>query len=384
MHTISSFVFSALLLSSEALAAATTKSYVTCVTKNGPKSTSTIRTSSAVLTIPFYGFKFTTTTPQKTITPKPTTTTLSETTTLTTVLTLAQETDTISETTTISDTTTITETETTSTTSTSYFTSTSTPSTTIPATAGFIPIKSSIPNAAKRRAIAGKPNDAPVENALEERGAIQYNLLRKDGKDRCEPALYPTAVKCVGVVKVITTSTITKTARTRTVFATTPTSSVTTTFTETSTSTETPVRASTTLSFTDYTTSTVTETTTLTSSFSETQTVSAVAPTSTYYAACGSDNIITSINGGQPIGGARFASPDYFATLNNVPNAYECCVACINTPNCGGTYGYPGVCFLHMQSENVCSQNNVAYRLFTSGSASAFASNGYCGQNGLL
>jgi hypothetical protein len=49
----------------------------------------------------------------------------------------------------------------------------------------------------------------------------------------------------------------------------------------------------------------------------------------------------------------------------NVPTAYDCCVACINTLLCGGTVGYSseGVCFLHVQGGNTCSQSDQAYQL---------------------
>ena len=377
MHTLS--FLSGLALFVDAIAAGTTLSQIKCTTKVGPQSTSSVHTTTLALTIPLYFYQVTTLTPQATITPAATTTTISTTTTQTVVTTQTQLTDTFSTTSTVSVTNTITATETDSTTTTYTTTSTSTPSTTVPASAGFIPIQSSIPNSAQKR-------DADVledAHAVEERAAASstkpYHLYMQQGHMTCSPAAYPTAVTCAGLVEVISTSTITKTATTtHTNTASTPTSSTTTTITQIVTSTVTPIDASTTLSFTDTSTVSSTTTSTTTTTFSQTATVGAVAPTSTFYAACSANNIITTYQG-EFIEASYILASSY--TYNSASTAYDCCVTCITTTGCAGTYGAPEGCYLAM-GQGTCTQNGPAFGLvFGSSNYGIYASNGYCGQD---
>jgi len=386
MHLVSNLYVGALLLASEVGAAATTKSFVTCITKNGPKPVATVKTASRILTVPFYGFKFTTTTPTRVITPPPTTTTVTVTATSVTTETSTQETDTFSETVTTTDTIITTSTDLSSRTSSTIVTVTLSPVTTVAAPAGFQPVQSTFPNPAKRR--SNYPTeDVSNGSVLEERAQGGTRLFFKDGKAQCSPAVYPTAVTCAGIVKVITTSTITRTAKTKTVTASKPTSLATTTTTSITTTTLTPVRASTTLSFTTGTITTQTQVESTTTTSVATQTIEVVQPSSTYYAACGPDNVISKVGG-------NFIDVIGWNYLENTPGQgvqersartpYECCVSCINTPGCAGSIYVASLCYSISQTPGICSPDALGGRLFASGgqgqSENFFVSNGLCGR----
>jgi hypothetical protein len=169
-----------------------------------------------------------------------------------TTLTLPESTSTF----TITETNSFTETESVTavllTTTTSFTTTTLTgETTTIQPFAGFVPIETTIPNSQKKRqAIAGKPIDARARPDLVARAAApKYKITFNRGKKAtCSPAVYPAAVGCAGIVAVVTTKTITKTAsRTHTVIAPQPTTVLTTTSTVVVTLTITPDAASSTI-----------------------------------------------------------------------------------------------------------------------------------------
>jgi hypothetical protein len=383
MKLISTIFVSALLLTSEASPSATTKSFVTCITKNGPKPVATVKTTSRILTVPFYGFRFTTTTPTRVTTPAPTTTTVTVTWTSVSTLTSTQETDTFSETITTTDTITTTSTDLTSVTSSNTVTVTLSPVTTLAAPVGFQPVRASIPNSVKRRS-DNQSKDASNGSSLEKRAEGEITLFFKDGKAQCSPPVYPTAVTCAGIAKVITKSTITRTAKTKTVTASKPTSSVTTTTSFIRTTTLTPVRASTTLSFTTGTVITETQLQATTTTFSATQTVEVVQPSSTYYAACSSDNIISKVNGAfisniSYKGGIGGQSLQSLVTTS----PYECCASCMSAPGCSGSmYLQKGSrCFLLIQPPGLCSLDAIAGQVLGQGQAEAYiVSNGLCGR----
>lgn len=230
----------ALLLSLD-VAAASTVSFVKCTTGYGTKAVSPVKTASQVLTIPFPWFKVVTKTPETTVTPPAATETITAFATETDTTTLAQETDVITETvlqdTTEFQTSSVTEFET----ITVAEATTTTPTSTVtPLFANFLPIKSTVPNSAKKRDAEG--SDAALE---ERQAAVKYQITAKNGKPVFSPALYPTDVSCRGIVQVWSTSTITRIAKTtKTVEAATPTSTGTTTITNTVTSTVVPDPAS--------------------------------------------------------------------------------------------------------------------------------------------
>ncbi|KAF1925528.1 uncharacterized protein M421DRAFT_238222 [Didymella exigua CBS 183.55] len=253
MHFFTVTALLASLATPTVYAAATTKSFVACSTGYGPKSTSSLKTVSKILTLPLTATRITVVIPKATVTPKTTvTSTSTATSTSSTTLTLPQSTSVFTETLTNSFFETKSETVTVFTTSTTLTTTTDTGgTTTVAASAGFVSIESSIPNSQKkRRAIAGKPVDARAEMGLVDRAAPKKYHLKflPGGGVTVSPAFYPTAVGCGGFVAVITTKLITKTAaKTKTLTAPQPTSYVTSTSTEVTTATITPIVASTTV-----------------------------------------------------------------------------------------------------------------------------------------
>lgn len=369
-------IFPAFLLAARASAQVNTKSYVTCLTKQGAKSTSPVKTVSQVLTLPFYAYRITTSTPSVTTTPAPSTVTVSI--TDTTFVTTTLPADIYTFTTTSTEVQTEINTENTITTTTTTTTSTvfTTSTTTIAASAGFIPVESSIPGSLKRSANIPKP-------ALRERQTKpKYIFTSQKGKLVCSPAIYPQSVKCIGIVAIITTKILTRTATsTATTTAATPVFTSTASFSTTITVTITPDQATTTITVIE--SSTVTTTTTIagtTITQTQSQTVTQAAPQATYYAACANNNIITTIYGQGIISGG---SSEGLTTAQGFGNtAYDCCVTCLNTPGCGSslfrTDSNAPFCILQIPS-GACSQSNVAGYVIT-GSASNFAvSNGLCG-----
>ncbi|KAJ8111427.1 hypothetical protein OPT61_g5982 [Boeremia exigua] len=338
---------SALLLLGSASAQVSTKSLVTCITKQGPKSSASVKTVSAVLTIPWYALRVTTSTPSRTTTPATSTTIVTTTLTSSTTTTLPVETDTITTTSTETSTVSARTTTTIVSDSTVYTTITNTETTTIAASAGFIPIESRISNSQKRHT-----EEDVSSPALERQQGQQLKLLVKNGRPAFEPVCYPQSVKCAGIVAVITTSIRTKTASTtRVVTAPTPIATATTTVTTSTIITEIPPRASSTV--TAYTTITLTSTSTFTETSTNvvSATVSVAAPKATYYAACAENNVISTING-QGIDQAANRGGT-FSYASDTPSAYDCCVIGLNTPNCAGTFWFSqgqGQCFVSIQN----------------------------------
>ncbi|KAJ4368366.1 hypothetical protein N0V83_006723 [Neocucurbitaria cava] len=107
---LASLLLPALLVLPGVFAQVTTKSFVTCITKQGPTATASVKTTSKVLTIPLYGARATTVTPKTTVTPAARTSTLSVTVTSTTTFTNPQSTGTITSTSTSTNTIIITST----------------------------------------------------------------------------------------------------------------------------------------------------------------------------------------------------------------------------------------------------------------------------------
>ena len=384
MHLSPAFFAGALLLAFEASATATTKSYVTCITKQGPKPVATVKTTSRILTVPFYGFKFTTKTPTYVVTPPPVTATVTVTATSVMTETHTQETDTFSETVTTTDTVLTTSTDITRVTDTATLTITlAAATTTVVPPFQFQPIQSTFPN--RKRRSASIPEVASNESALEERGQAQRIIFNKGRKPTCEPPVYPQGVACVGIAKVISTSTITRTAkRTTTVTTSAPTSSVTTTITEVSTTTLTPVRAATTVTVDYYTaiTQTIVEPSTITTV--TTQTIEVAAPASTFYAACGADNFISSTNG-------QVSSQILTNGLSQqsvvAGSIYGCCAACISTFACVGSVfqvvNGQSYCYFFTRNSGACAPASLGGQIILQDGTpdgSVLLSNGICGK----
>lgn len=76
-----------------------------------------------------------------------------------------------------------------------------------------------------------------------------------------------------------------------------------------------------------------------------------VPAASTVYAACATDNVVDSANGGLPISGVSIGPyPEdnpQFNTVANITDAYDCCVACqTDSGDCGGYLYSTGSCML--------------------------------------
>jgi hypothetical protein len=145
-----------------------------------------------------------------------------------------------------------------------------------------------------------------------------------------------------------------------------------------------PIDASTTLteSATTEITTTATASSTLTTTIATTSTI--LAPLATFYAACDTNNRVSTING-SPITN----SIDYNGfTVSASDSAYNCCVSCIQSATCGASwfldsylYGPANQCYMFAYSSS-CSGSTADAKLLTDDGSGATltASNGYCGQ----
>lgn len=313
-----------------------------------------------------YATKTVTSTSKITRHPRPTTKTVIVVRTIKKTTTLPQVTDTFSTTSTAYTTTT----ETQSTTLTDTVTETKTeeiaPSTSyIPASAGFTPIHSVYPTS--------QPIKRDLLDARHKAPAKPQPTCVKPGDLKCRTTSYKTVTK-----KTVTRwKTSVVTARRQT-----STKSRTNTITTTISVLPSPAKATATFS----TTSTVAETTTSTAIVAATTTTSTdviVGPTPTAYAACGPDNILGQVNGAWvdilwldgsvPGGGSVY--------LGNKASAYDCCVACLNTPDCAGAAYLSGSC-VALKPDVSCDGSAVSgnFDASTRSDPGWRVSNGYCGQ----
>jgi len=314
-------------------------------------------------------------TPSTTVTPS--TTTLTASTTLTGTVTASVITDTYTITPTDTETsyttTTITETDTESDTSTLYSTTTST--TTVNPPDGFIyPTPTLGGKKLKRDLMVRRPAPEVQKRA---------NGLALPNYKQPKSPVYAQKVVCLRIVESIVPYTKTATATSTTTYtASTPSTTVTQTFS--ATSTVTLPDANVTITAPDSTTTTtsmvtVTTTTTTTTVFTVSVTVTATA---TYYAACGPQNLVSM----DPSGGLLTLSGfDYStATYQAIDSTYDCCVACLTSPNCAGSTSYSNSGNLYCAIINLgtcpANQNQQAYMYasYDSGETNTF-SNGLCG-----
>lgn len=72
-------------------------------------------------------------------------------------------------------------------------------------------------------------------------------------------------------------------------------------------------------------------------------------PTATFYAACAADNLVSELynspigeNGNLTLANTAITEPDnprvYAQTVSTAASAYDCCVQCITSDDCGGGY----------------------------------------------
>lgn len=318
-------------------------------------------------------------TPTKSIIPASATVTKKATVTISTTKTLPQTTDTFSKTLSITKTSTVSTTVVSTTTSTALATVTSTYATsTIAASAGFVPLSSALAldgHAASkkhRRNYQGVARDvAPIEK----RKVSQQILCGSDGKVTFNPPQYSDSVTCYKRVKVVTTSVVTVTGtKTKTITApqgtstkvqctssvsfnrqaNTPQTSYTT---KTTTLTSTPIAASTTLTFSATATQTTTTTLSSTSTLFTTSTTTTYAPHPTFYAACGPSNAVSFVDNKRINNIATFDPANGFSFGKSSTTAYECCVQCVQSGDCGGTTFHPasGTCYFLPWGGETCN-----------------------------
>lgn len=262
-------------------------------------------------------------------------------------------------------------------------TTTTTSTSTVPSPDGFVPVTDTETNGfpSKRRRNS-KSDTTKGKSATQKKPTRPHNPGASEGV-KCKS--YPQSVRCQKTVTDQHRVTVTATERgcTRTIKPTPITK--TTTKTITSTSTEVP-RASTTVTTTQtttvVTTTTDTQTTTSTTTSTSTATATAVA-----YEACSADNIISSYNGqsiinaynnnnGQVGGGSIYDNA-------SASSAEDCCILCINTSGCEGSYFQGGRCVLLHNADRSCTSQSANEIVFvTGGNGGGFTvSNGLCGYN---
>ncbi|KAL8785529.1 MAG: hypothetical protein Q9195_008601 [Heterodermia aff. obscurata] len=319
-----------------------------------------------------------TSTPVKTVTPAPVTATVTNTATATSTFTAPTNTDTITTTTT--NTITDTSTEVTTVPSTVFTTSTvvSTSTSTSATPAGFTPISQEpgyVPKIKGRDALALEPRAAAPSSC-------KASFPKGAKSPVYSPALYPTAVVCAKLVETISTKTATYTASTTKTTTLVPvTQTTTSTTTTTVTTTFIPPGVTETATATTSTTTQVTTTSTTTSVTTVTATQTSIVPGPTYYAACDSNNIINSANGGQFITQVS-AAGDFTQTSSSSP--YDCCAACQQTAGCRGSY-YGGGTFCVLAAGGACTPGQFRqYDEFNTDSTGTadlafYVSNGPCG-----
>jgi len=103
------------------------------------------------------------------------------------------------------------------------------------------------------------------------------------------------------------------------------------------------------------------------------------APMATYYPGCGSDNLVSSING-VGIAGAYAAEAYSNTGFTSTATAQDCCVSCLLSETCGVSYFSPtsNYCFA-LNTANTCSPANQVVGIIT-GSQEYVVSNGACGR----
>lgn len=345
----------------------------TCRTELGHSSVKSVPTTTITRTIHQRTPVVILTTTLETVTVTPAVSTETVTDYETTVITSTADavTDTFSTTSTEFDTSTLTLTPAPITTTVAEVISTiSTSTSTIATSAGFTPIADTL------------PPSVTAKRSLEE-------------QDDCSPWVddykYPQAVVCheKNVIKTTTVSTVT--GLPITVIVATPITTVTVTATITSSSVVLPSDVSTTLSFS--TTSTVTETTVApgeTSTVTSTSTVQAGTTTTSFYAACATNNIAGSplssdfgSAAGKYIYALEFSKvAGAQLTVGNTASAYECCASCMGSSTCAMSYYYSSgsIKYCYLMGTTSCSFTSNYGTAYLQGSESgAQVSNGNCG-----
>ncbi|KAJ9665945.1 hypothetical protein H2201_003856 [Coniosporium apollinis] len=354
-----------------------------CITKEGKSSLASVGTTTTTLSLFSTAKEQFTTTPSSTVTPPPDSTTMTDTAWITETMTLPTVTDHYTSSSTIYDTSTETATITTTTTTQIDSYTTTTPVTTVPTSPGFIPVASGFGFPGFRKRMA----DAPMrfEARAKPPPTTDLPILQVEPGKKNK---FPETVSCTEIALGITTETKTHTAKnTATVTAEPSIITAWTTTTLTTTSTVVPPNVQVTTVFVHSTLLTETATQTNTETSTTSSTITVVAPTSTYYAACGPENVVRNANGGT-FNALQISGSIQPSFWSNTPTAYDCCVRCMNTPNCALANWAGGQCMVHPiggtagTSGGVCNVKHYFGNFFQrDGLGDPWTiSNGNCGQ----
>ncbi|KAJ9663870.1 hypothetical protein H2198_000630 [Neophaeococcomyces mojaviensis] len=307
-----------------------------CGTRYGPRY-GPVSTSRTTTTSTIKSTTLVTSTGSTTITPPASTSTIVSTTTIVTSVTASVPTSVSTSTVTSVLTQTATVDSTITNTSTATSTTSLVATTTVSAPAGFTPIASSLPGTglkkreisvrsergqSKRGGFAG-PNPIKSGNSWSASGNISQ--LGRNPRQGGAPG-YPNGVQCT--ITVYTTSVVTSTRTIQTTLtASTPTVVTTSTVSATTTSTILPGTVTSTATSTSTITSVSTSTNIVTASITVTSTVSVTTSTTTVYAACASNNVVGSYQGGGLVGWG-FTTQNFNAGLStyNADSPVDCCV----------------------------------------------------------
>ncbi|KAF1821228.1 uncharacterized protein K489DRAFT_269675 [Dissoconium aciculare CBS 342.82] len=381
---------------SAALADSVTSQTV-CTTKYGRSSinrVSTVYTRNPTTTV----FRvYQTSTSTRTITPAPVTTTTTVTSTSTRIVN-TQSTDIATATSTSTQVDTAVTTTTSTSTVTTVTTSTSASTTTVPTAAGFTAVALQGDYVAKRTPVARlegqgrRERDAQLEleareaqAAIERRASAKTRMLMPAATATTAPSQYPSAVTCgVSTSWYITFTSTTSTTTTIAPVTATATSTASTSVDSTSTLAPTTITTTTTASATTTTTTTVSTSTTTTS------TRTAVVPQSTYYAQCGSNNLVNHVHGGIPVAILSYSSAFSLESQPmNDSTGYGCCALCASMDNCAGFGQHPsGTCY-YILTQGQCDGSQTygdAYHYYGSTTSPYFytVGNGACGRLGAV
>lgn len=363
-------------------------SVVTCITTLGTTSVVPVPTTSSLRSLTIDSIQPSTFTPTATSTPPDITTTLTYTQFPTTTTTIANtEIDTFSTTTTLISALLITDTITTTVTSKVSQTTTTTPTSTVSTYPGFFPAASAqasqlaslaadYPN--KKRSFGSRsPNKGSHDGAI---GARQVSLATAVSSalssSTASPSayIYPKVVSCTGIVEYysVTTKVVsTAPAVTTTLVPITDTTSTTETTTIISSVLSAPASTTETISATITTSSLVgTVTNTVVQTSTTTVTVQAAGAQATTYAACQSNNLVSTVkDSNYPINDLgvflTFSLELGIAVATSASSAYACCVQGVTGVYAGANGGSAylantGTCYL-FPDDGGCSPTTGYY-----------------------
>ncbi|KAF4548925.1 Hypothetical protein D9617_24g016380 [Elsinoe fawcettii] len=242
---------------------------------------------------------------------------------------------------------------------------------------GFVPLASAIATA------QAKIDKRAVPHKHRKNKKFQRRILANGALDTEH---FPAQVVCNTLIQVITTNLKTVVApKTRTLFASASTRTSTSVSTKIVTTTQMLVIGAAKIEtevFTNTRTMTTTRNVTSTATITRTLTRTSAGPTPTFYAACGTNNIVGSVNGT----GIKEVGLVREPAVRTATDAYSCCVACQLSTNCAFSQFFPSskTCFIARRNQRrVCDSKAEAGEFLTGFDVQpdvSFLSNSGCGQ----